>query len=367
MKPKVLHIGNELSWRGGENQILLLCQGAQSDFDFFIAYPKGSRGLKKFSEHGFPCLELPTVKPSLRNHWALKDFVTKNQIQLIDAQSSGGHSMALRLKKSLPHLKLVVHRRVDNVIKRQFFTRRKYLSPLVDHFVCISRKIQEMVTQYGVPTSKVSLVPSAVDGSKYDRIDKPTARQHLLSIAKVSDSTSIIGNASAFTDQKDPVSFVRAIAELAKSDVLFTAFMAGDGPLLDDCKALAKQLQVDDKIHFLGFIDWVPSFLSGLDILFVPSSNEGLGTIVLDGIWAEAAVAASAVGGIPEMIKPEQTGLLFPPRDAQAMANALKALCQSSEACENYRIAARKLVEEQFSLKAMVQGNSDIYRRLLTT
>ena len=97
----------------------------------------------------------------------------------------------------------------------------------------------------------------------------------------------------------------------------------------------------------------------------VPSNNEVLGTLIIDGIFADCAVTASRVGGIPEMIKHGETGLLFEKQDSEAMANCLEQLMVSPEERKKLAANAKKLALHSFTSEQMIKGNFKIYQTLM--
>lgn len=363
---RVLHIGDEMNWRGGENQIRLLIEGsAGEDIEHHVVYPHGSRGLERFAE-------LCPVLGFERRKWRpipvrpLLAYCRAQRIQIIDAQSSGGHSLALRLKRHLPQLRLVVHRRVDNRIKPYWPTRRKYLNEHVDRYIAISGCIRDILIRYGVPEEKISLVRSAIDAAVYAGIDRPTAQRELQRELGLSADTVLLGNASAFTHQKGYETLIQALTMLPR-DLNFHAVLAGDGPLLDAMKERAAASKLDNAVTFLGHRRDVPKILSGLDILALPSNNEGLGSLLLDAGAAGCALVGSRVGGIPEIIRDQETGLLCPVADASALASCLEKLIRDPALRARLAASVQAHIREHFSLDNMVAGNLQVYRRLLET
>ncbi|MCS3903369.1 glycosyltransferase involved in cell wall biosynthesis [Methylohalomonas lacus] len=363
---RVLHIGDEMNWRGGENQIRLLIEGsAGENIEHHVAYPHGSRGLERFVEW------CPVLGFERRKWWPipvqhLVAYCRDQQIQIIDAQSSGGHSLALRLKRHLPQLRLVVHRRVDNRIKPYWPTRRKYLNKHVDRYVAISGCIRNILIRYGVSGEKISLVRSAIDAAVYADIDRPAAKRELQRELGLYENTVLLGNASAFTHQKGYETLIQALAMLPR-DLNFHAVLAGDGPLLDTMKERVAASNLDSAVTFLGHRRDVPRILGGLDILALPSNNEGLGSLLLDAGTAGCALVGSRVGGIPEIIRDQKTGLLCPVGDASALAACLERLIREPALRTRLVTAVQEHIRQHFSLDNMVAGNLQVYRSLLET
>lgn len=362
---RVLHIGNECSWRGGENQIQLLIQGLNAaGVENYVAYPAGTPGYERLKSLAHRAMALPSKNPlNLKSILHLIVFCRKNKIDLIDAHSSGGHSLAMWVKRFSPQVKLVVHRRVDNKIKRNFFSGRKYRSQLVDVFIAVSECVRKILIDYGVTEEKIHVIRDGVDPSPYEKIEKKIARQRLLNTLRMDSDSDIflIGNASALTHQKGTDTLLRAVKHLKEEGLHFHCIIAGDGVLRTQLEEMAQELGVDDRVTFLGFIDYVPEFLSGLDLLVMPSNNEGLGSLLLEGLIASCFVVATSVGGIPEVIKNSEIGLLSPKGDAQALArNIIMA-----ESRRQSMSSGRSYVLENFDCRKMALETHSIYLNLV--
>ena len=168
---KVLHIDSEKTWRGGENQMRLLMEGGQGRVQCFLACPAESIAAKKLTG---TAQIIPTSFSPLRmipEAARIAKICREEGIQLIDCQSSKAHGFALLVKSFYPHLKLLVHRRVDFAPSKSFFSRRKYMSKKVDAFVPISDAIARILVDYGIPSEKTHhhpqcRGPSAVSGTR---------------------------------------------------------------------------------------------------------------------------------------------------------------------------------------------------------
>lgn len=362
---RVLHIGTERQWRGGENQIRLLIEGSRHDIDHHVAYPRSSEGFARFAQM-VPTYPLRRGGPgSLRDLIGVYRYCRREGIQLIDAHSGNAHWFAFELRLARLPVPVVVHRRVDNAIKRTWNTRWKYLSPQIAHFVAISERIERLLLDYGVPRHRVSLVRSAVSGETYRNIDRVAARDALRQRFDLPADTFLLANASALTRQKGNHVLLDALAHVARAEVNFHAFLAGDGPLRGALEAQCARLGLADRVTFLGHIDTVPQLLAGVDVLVMPSNYEGLGTLLLEGAFAGCTLVATEAGGMPEIVRHGETGLLSPIGDAEPLAANLLRLARDPALSDTLRRGARQHAESNFSVDAMVAGNLDVYRRVL--
>lgn len=361
---RILHLDTEMTWRGGENQILQLIKGSLKEAVHHIAVRPGSIAASRFAEI------CPVILTDMRGGfapgaaWKLARYCREHKIEILDAHTSNAHSLGLLIKKFYPTLKLVVHRRVDYAPGKDFINRRKYLTPAVDRYVAISHAIKGVMTNYGIPSERIDVVKSAVDLNKYSVFDREAEKTKLSETFFLNKDLCFIGNASAFTEQKGYDVLIRACHVLKQRKVPFHAFLAGDGHLMSTMEKLRADLGLEHDITFLGFIEDVPRFLSSLDVLAVSSRFEGLGTIILDGIGAGLAVAATEVGGIPEMIIHEKTGLLAPSGDHVTFANNLERLIKDTPLRTELHASAKAHIEQEFSIINMVHGNLEVYKRV---
>lgn len=363
---RVLHIDTEMTWRGGENQLRLLLEGlAQTDAECHVAVRPGSAAATRLKGLG-RMLELPMRGGGdLRAGWKLARYCRAEKIQLIDAHTSNGHALGLLAKLFAPELRLVVHRRVDFAPKGDFLNRRKYLSPKVDRYVAISGAIRDVLVAYGVPDARISVVRSATKPDAFRGFSHDEEKAKLARTFSLDPGLVFLGNASALTAQKGYETLIAAAKLLKDQGTPFHCFIAGDGELAGKLEKLRADLGLEHDVTFLGFIDEVPRFLTALDILAIPSNFEGLGTVILDAIHAGLAVAGSRVGGIPEIIKHGETGLLSEVGDAAGHAANLATLILDREKRAALNAAARAHVQREFSVGAMVGGNLDVYKELL--
>ena len=362
---RVLHLDSEKTWRGGENQVKALILGLKDKVEKqWAAAPYNSIAIL---EKRWDCELLQLASGNAydpRNVFQLVRWIQKHKIQIIDAHTAKAHALALHAKFFAPNVKVVVHRRVDNVPKNKMFTRRKYLTARVNQFVAISQAIADILVNYGVSKEKITVVKSAVDGQIYKKLNRSVLQKTMREKFQIPDDFIIIGNASALSNQKGYPTLIRAAGELKKTNSHFKVLIAGDGEEKSALEQLVKNLELQDHVHFLGFIKNVPEFLSSLDILAIPSNNEGLGTVILAAILAGCCPVGSRVGGIPEIIKDQQTGLLIEPGDYKKLAFLLDELIKSPEKRNRLSQNAYQHVLNEFSLESMVNGNLQVYKTL---
>jgi len=158
--------------------------------------------------------------------------------------------------------------------------------------------------------------------------------------------------------------FIRAMPLILR-DLDVEARIVGDGPERENLKRLAGELDVADRIEFLGASpnERMPGLLASADLAVIPSLMEATSIAALEAMSCGLPVAASAVGGLPEIID-SRVGALFPPRDPEALAGAVVGLLRRNDLRE-LGTEARHRVVARWSLQRLVQRHIDIYNELL--
>jgi len=122
---------------------------------------------------------------------------------------------------------------------------------------------------------------------------------------------------------------------------------------------------VAEHVRFEGFCEDVPRLLGELDLLVLPSLWEGFGLVLLEAMAAGRPVVASAVGPIPEVVADGETGLLVPPEDPAALADAIVRVLLDADLAARLGGAGRRRVERFFGIERMVAQTDAVYQELL--
>jgi glycosyltransferase involved in cell wall biosynthesis len=141
--------------------------------------------------------------------------------------------------------------------------------------------------------------------------------------------------------------------------------LAGEGSLRKSLEETATRLGLKDEVHFLGFVSDMPAFLSKVDICILPSLLEGLGVSVLEAMAAGKPVIASRVGGLPELVIDNVTGLLVAPRDIEGLANAISTLAGDKSLIRAMGKKGRERLKEKFTMEQTARQVEDYYYCLL--
>jgi glycosyltransferase involved in cell wall biosynthesis len=159
---------------------------------------------------------------------------------------------------------------------------------------------------------------------------------------------------------------MQAFSRLAGAHPQAHLVFAGEGPDRPSLVQQAQALGLGGRVAFLDDLEDISILYAALDILAMPSLQEGMGLVALEAMAACLPVVASSVGGIPEVVKEGVTGLLVPPAAPAELAAALIRLLEDPILRENMGQAGRRRVVAHFSIARNVELTQNLYRELLS-
>jgi glycosyltransferase involved in cell wall biosynthesis len=215
----------------------------------------------------------------------------------------------------------------------------------------------------GAAGARTHVIPSGVDTELFR--PRPEARGELrarLGIANANPATPVIGTVGRLEARKGTALLLEAAAQLVKKGLSeLRVVVVGDGPLRDELSALAARLGITERVHMLGNRSDVAEVLVALDVFVLPSHSEGMSNALLEAMATGLPVVATAVGGNPEVVSAETTGVLVPPDNAMALADAVLRLVASPGLRAQLGAAARGQVQERHGACAMVRRLEAVY------
>lgn len=366
---KVLHIDSSKTWGGGQSQIgHLITDSSHLPIEHHLAAPKASKLYFKVRSQitGF----LPIGRQGLFNPINLIQawrYCKKNNIQVLHAHCGKSHDFAYWLKRLfMPSVVLVVHRRIPAKIRSNIWARKKFLDGTVNHYICVSNYIKGVLMRGGVSEPIVTTVRSSKKKFSCSNDDKSKARSALVrSRGLAPEGDFFILSASRLVHDKGLFILIEAFRKLVRQRPSSRLLIAGEGELETALKTTAQSLMESGHLVFLGFRKDVVELLLGSDIFAIPSLSEGLGSTIIEAMFARTAVIGSAVEGIPELITQEKTGLLVPPGDAQALFEAFSRLAENPRMRAQLAEQAYIWAQEACGSETMVERTFAVYRSLV--
>ncbi len=226
-----------------------------------------------------------------------------------------------------------------------------------------SRAAGDDVTDGGyVNRKKVELLPNCINLQEFKASRPSEEIRRELAIPAASIVVGALGN---LRPEKDLGAFLLAARGVRNIDPTVEFLVIGDGAGRDDLKRLAVALDLSECVHFLSDRSDVPDLIAVLDILVMSSYTESFPNAILEAMAMGVPVIATHVGGIPEIVDEGQTGFLVPPKDPKAITDRILDLCQNSSQRLRMGRAARKRVEDEFTVQEITGKLESIYVKLL--
>lgn len=356
---RVVHLGTETGWRGGERQQVWLATGLRERGHYCLMICNGKGEMARRA----PELNLETRPVPVRGEIGLRS-VTRTAatlrefephvVHLHDAHAVLIGSLAAKLAGSPA---VVASRRVDFRIN----SRWKY-TWAIDRIIAISAAVRDVLIDCGVPAGNVSVVPSGIDLSRFEGLPPRAEARRALGIA---DDQLALGMVAALTDHKGHRFLLEAWPQVIAAEPRARLLLAGAGELEEELERSVADLGIGDSVRFLGFHSDVAGLLAALDLFVLSSHLEGLCTSLMDAMAAGLAVVATTAGGIPEVVDDGHTGVLVPPRDPEALAGAVLEVLGDPDRRRRMGEAGRETARARFGCEKMVEGTLEVYRQVL--
>ncbi|MFA6216176.1 MAG: glycosyltransferase [Candidatus Omnitrophota bacterium] len=240
----------------------------------------------------------------------------------------------------------------------------KFLSCFTDRIIALTELEKRDLITYGVASAdKVTVIYQGLELSRYAGASSNTGA--LRDAFGIGRDERVIGMVGRLEPIKGPEYFIEAAAEIAAKNSRIKFIIAGEGSLKEKLQNRVLELGIKDKVIFLGWREDVPEIISLLDVLVLPSLNEAVGMVLLEAGAAGVAVVATKVGGVPEMVHDNQTGILVPAHNPASLAGAVNDLLADPRKRLEMGKAAQAWVQGRFKAEDMAGNLSILYQELL--
>ena len=215
---------------------------------------------------------------------------------------------------------------------------------------------------FNVPDKKITLIYNGVDTEKFT--SNSLRRKQKRAELKVEDRV-VIGIIGRLSDVKGHDILIRAMQNIVRQIPNAILLIFGTGKTEQELRNLTEELHLQNYVRFYSVTANTNSTLQLFDAVATPSMQEGLGISVLEAQAAGVPVVASRVGGIPDLIEDNKTGILVDSGNSNLLANAIIELLKNPEHARSIGVAARKHVEENFSSRMMTAETLKLYKSVI--
>lgn len=341
----ITHVNFAKGFRGGERQTQLLIEELS-----LLGY-RQKLLVRKNSELTTRCKEIKNLEIiEISKPYILHCNKTKDS-SILHAHETKALQFVYFCNKIL-NIPYIVTRRVDNPLKTNFLNTLMYST--AKNAVALSKVIEAEILRVA-PNAYTKIIPSAYSNLNFNE-------ERFKEIKKRFEGKFLIGNIGELDNTHKGQYYLIEAAKLIQKEYPDIHFIfLGRGK---DEKNYKEQSLGLSNITFEGFVDNVGDYIACFDLFVFPSLNEGLGSILLDVMQAKVPIIATNVGGIPDIIEDEKTGLLIQPKQSLAIYEAIKKLYLDKELRESFSYEASKKIDT-FSKKEMAKKYEKLYKEAL--
>lgn len=242
----------------------------------------------------------------------------------------------------------------------------RYTSLLTDKIISVSDIVRDFtIEKTALDISRFTTIYNFVDLEDYPA--EPLPQESRIKARKdlgIGNAELVIGTIGRLAPQKAQNHFIEAAKIILSKFPQARFLIAGDGPLKNDLLKLAEDLGIRERVVFTGFVENVRSIFEALDIFVLSSLWEGLPLTACEAMACHVPVVATTVGGVPELIEDEKTGLLVEPGNPALLAEKICSIIEDDELGNRLAADARKAVENRFSLDCVRDQIENLYTNI---
>ncbi len=363
---KILQVCSASEMGGGEVHVADLVRGlASRGHEVFLAVRSNSPLRRSLAGVLASWHEMPLRNSlDLQSARAISQLTRDHGIDIVHAHMGRDYLVAALACKQTIDAKLVLTRHHYLPLNRGALYR--WMLRDVGAVIAVSDGVRaSVIERLQIPAERVRTLPNWIDPERFKPADRDAARA-MFGIR----SNIVVACIGQITEAKGQEEFVRAAASLARirTDVEF--LIAGeereDGKRFTRHLAgMADSLGLGDKLRFLGHVSQMPQLLAAVDVVVVPSWDEGFSLVTIEAMAARRAVLASQVGGIAGIIKDNVTGLMFPPRNVHALTDKLLWMVSDAPLRERLSVQAQRDVYVRFGRDQIIDQIEALYSEVI--
>ena len=370
-RKKIFYLVTKPAWGGAQRYVYDLAASIPKN-EFDVSVITGEKGVlkEKLSGAKINSISVPSLSREIS---PLKDFESFKALMkifkeenpdIVHANSSKAGAMgafAARIS-GIKNIIFTVHglttNEERNIISKIFIAVSYWIGFLSSHkIIAVSKSVENSVRRFPFISGKTTLIHNGIEMPKF--FEKEEARRKIL--GKSAARETVIGTIAELHPNKGISYLVSAFPEILKREKDARLVIIGEGEEKESLKRLIKKKGLQDKVTLAGHIDGAARYLKAFDIFVLPSITEALGYVLLEAGAAGLPVAASDVGGIPEIIDGGKTGVLIPPKTPLAIAAGVLLLTHDKEFAGNVSKKLREKVEKEFTLSEMLRKTYALY------
>jgi len=360
----ILHTEWSSGWGGQEMRIMAESVAFRTrGYRMLIAAQPGSQLLARAAEAGLSVIPLRIRKGvDLLAAAACLRIVLRHRVHLVHTHSAPD-AWACGIAARLARVPVVRSRHLSTRIGRNVFSRFVYMK-LADRVITSGQAIKdEMVRGNRMDGDRIVSIPAGIDVNRFVPAAERGAARRALGLA---EGDFVVGIVSVLRSWKGHPDLLEAVHHLAGIGVPVQLVIVGDGPLAENIRRRIADLGLQGRAQMTGHRADVPRLIAAMDCMALPSTaNEATSQALPQALAMKVPVVATSVGGLPEVVRDRDTGLLVPPGDPAALAEALAWIHRNPAQAAQMAERGYAHVHANFTLAGMIDRTEAVYRELL--
>lgn len=367
---KILYVITKSNWGGAQRYVFDLAVAAQAaGHDVAVAYGEEGELARRLSESGVRTVSIAALTRDIGILRELQSFfelirlfrrVRPDVVHVNSSKAGGLGCLAARLCH-VPHIVFTAHGWAFNEARpwwqKVIIYPLVWLTILLSHkTICVSKAVMRDVAWMPLVRAKCVLIYNGIACG--DPLVREAARKKL---APSTVARYWIGMLSELHPTKRIDDAIRAFAMIAKRHPEAALIIVGDGELRHELEWLIRDLQMSRRIILLGKVEDARLYLRAFDLFLHSSRSEAMPYAPLEAGCASLPVVATSVGGIPEIIPDDDHGLLVPPENPEALAQAMETLMQDPQRAAELGARLHARVQNTFSQERMFSETISLY------
>ena len=375
---KILHIITE-SWLlgGAQRNTLITIQGLKrKGYNVELACGPGGPMVDAALDSGIPVTIFDSmvreISPILDFRCLIENykFLKQKRFDIVHTHSTKG-GIITRFAAKLSGVPIIVHTIHGTpfqwgfswVLNKTAILLEKNAALFSDKLIAVANLVKQEFLDVNIcPPEKIETIYSGIDFRMFDiSVDLEAKKREL----RITPDEQVVGTVGHLVERKGHIYLIEAAQQVLGKTPNVKFIIAGEGPYRPEIEKKIAECNLNHKVILLGDRNDVPELLSIMDIYVQPSLAEGLGRSMTEALYMKLPVIATAVNAVPELIEHEKTGLLIPPKEPQAIADAIQDLLSHPEKRKQLGENAHRRVFPDFSADLMVDRIENLYLRLL--
>jgi len=358
----IIHTEASCGWGGQEMRILEESKGLiKRGHNVRIICPPESRIFEEGPKHEVPTVALPIGRKNLIGLRAMRRWLQKNPVDIINTHSSTDSwlaSLACQTLKDAPPI--VRTRHVSSPIPNNWTSRWLYTKSA--RFVVTTGEAlrKQVIKQTGADPAQVVSIPTGIDQSRFKPGDKLGARTSL----GLNPRTNYIGIVATLRSWKGHIYLLNALSVLSRPNLQL--IIVGDGPYREKIEEETRKLGLEERVIMTGQRRDAENWMRCFDIFCLPSyANEGVPQALMQAMLSKIPVISTSVGSIGEIISQGKTGMIVPPKKPEALAQAIGQLLDNPVLARHLSDSAYLEAINRFGADLMAENMISIFEKSL--